>query len=110
MAPSSTRFIVSRTPKSYRQHRPDTTLSPFAAASAHVASTLRTPGPSTATGFSQKTCLPASTQALSWIGRKCGGGGQEHHVDAAIDELLVGVETDETVFGIDGDAVVGTAV
>ena len=30
-------------------------------------------GASTPTGFSAKTCLPASTAARRWIGRKCGG-------------------------------------
>ena len=38
-----------------------------------MASTLRTPGASTATGFSAKTCFPASMQALRCWGRKCGG-------------------------------------
>ena len=36
-------------------------------------STARTPGPSTATGFSMKTCLPASTAAAKCTGRKPGG-------------------------------------
>ena len=35
--------------------------------------TVRMPGRSTATGFSVKTCLPASTAALRCIGRKPGG-------------------------------------
>ena len=75
----------------------------FFSASAQVASTERTPGASTATGFSAKTCLPASTAALRWSGRKCGGVRQQHHVDAAGDHLLVGVEADEAVLGADID-------
>ena len=47
--------------------------SSFFFASSAVSSTLRTPGASTATGFSQKMCLPASTAAFRWIGRKWGG-------------------------------------
>ena len=35
--------------------------------------TERTPGGSTATGFSMKTCLPASIAALRCFGRKKGG-------------------------------------
>ena len=42
-------------------------------ASSQVSSTRRTPGASTATGFSAKTCLPASTAACRCSGRKCGG-------------------------------------
>ena len=38
-----------------------------------ASSTLRMPGPSTATGFSVKRFLPASTAASMWIGRKPGG-------------------------------------
>ena len=38
--------------------------------------TERTPTGSTATGFSMKTCLPASTAALRWIGRKPGGAAR----------------------------------
>ena len=46
---------------------------PFVLASSQVARTERTPGASTATGFSAKTCLPASTAARRCSGRKCGG-------------------------------------
>src|SRR5205085_39112 len=56
-----------------REHLPETTDRPFVFASAQVARTERTPGASTATGFSAKTCLPASTAALRCSGRKCGG-------------------------------------
>ncbi len=35
--------------------------------------TDRTPGASVAIGFSQKTCLPASTAAFRWKGRNPGG-------------------------------------
>ena len=76
IAPLSTRFIVSHTPWSYRQQRPETRLRFFFFASSAVASTLRTPGASTAMGFSQKTCLPASTAAFRCIGRKCGGSAR----------------------------------
>ena len=34
------------------------------------------PGASTATGFSQKTCLPASMAAFRCMGRKCGGSAR----------------------------------
>ena len=42
-------------------------------ASSAVSSTLRTPGASTATGFSQNTCLPAAMAAFRCAGRKWGG-------------------------------------
>ena len=44
-----------------------------AAASSAAARTRRTPGPSTAIGFSQKMCLPARTAASRCSGRKPGG-------------------------------------
>ena len=68
------RASSSRTrPDRTRQQRPETRFRFFFFASSAVASTLRTPGASTATGFSQKTCLPAATAAFRCIGRKCGG-------------------------------------
>ena len=36
---------------------------------------------------------------------KVWGGSQKHDVNTAIDELLVGVKADKTVFGIDGDTI-----
>ena len=60
-----------------------------------ASSTARTPGASTATGFSMKTCLPASTAAAKWIGPEARRRGQDHQVDARVDHLLVGVEADE---------------
>jgi len=51
-------------------------LSFLAAAASLVSSTERMPGASTATGFSQKTCLPASMAALRCLGRKWGGSAR----------------------------------
>ena len=50
--------------------------SPFFAASSEVAMTERTPSGSTATGFSVKTCLPASIAASRCAGRKKGGAAR----------------------------------
>ena len=43
-------------------------------------------------GFSQKTCLPASMAALRWVGPESRRCGQQHHIHAAVDDLLVGVQ------------------
>ena len=67
---------------------------PCFGAVAQVSRTERTPGASTAHGFSAKTCFPASTAAFRCSGRKCGGVTQEHHV-AMSDHVLVGIEADE---------------
>ena len=45
----------------------------LSAASSPARITRRTPGTSTAAGFSMKTCLPASIAAIRCCGRKCGG-------------------------------------
>jgi len=73
MAPSWTRFIASRMMGWRRQQKPLTSDRFFFLACSATACTLRTPGPSTAIGFSQKTCRPASMAAWRWIGRKPGG-------------------------------------
>ena len=46
---------------------------PFFFASWLAARTRRTPGASTATGFSMNTCFPALTAASNCAGRKPGG-------------------------------------
>ena len=48
-------------------------------------------------GFSQKTCLPASTAALSIVRDGMRGRRDQHHVHAAGEQLLVGVEADEAM-------------
>ena len=45
----------------------------FLLASSATSKQVRMPGPSTAIGFSVKTCLPAATAARRWVGRKPGG-------------------------------------
>ena len=52
---------------------PATRPSPFFFISSNDSRQLRTPAPSTATGFSAKMCLPAATAALMWPGRNAGG-------------------------------------
>ncbi len=73
MPPSWTRFSASTYPSSCRRCVPAPTPRPLAFAASAVASTERMPGPSTATGFSVKTFLPAATAASRWVGRKPGG-------------------------------------
>ena len=68
-----------------------------------VSSTERTPGASTATGFSAKTCLPASTAACRCSGRKCGGVQSSTTSTPLSISLLVGVEADEAALGGDVD-------
>ena len=58
-------------------------------------------GASTATGFSAKTCLPASTAARRWIGRKCGGVQSRTTSTPLSKQLAVGVEADEAMVGPD---------
>ena len=53
------------------------------------------PGTSTATGFSQKTCLPASTAARRWMRPEAGRRAEQHDIDAAVEQLLVAVEAVE---------------
>ena len=55
-----------------------------------------------AAGFSQKTCLPAPSAALEKHRVKVRRGGDQHHVHVAVDQLLVGVETDEAMGVVDG--------
>ena len=69
----------------------------FFFASSAVARTLRTPGASTATGFSQKTCLPASMAAFRCAGRKCGGSARITTSTSLCDQLLAGVESHEAM-------------
>ena len=64
-------------------------------ASSQAASTARTPGASTATGFSAKMCLPASTAALKCSGRKPGGVVSSTTSTLLAIHLLVGVEAGE---------------
>ena len=52
---------------------PATSPSPFFFISSNDSRQLRTPAPSTATGFSAKMCLPAATAALMCAGRNAGG-------------------------------------
>ena len=66
------RFLAEYLPDQ-RCCSPDTIDRPLALARSQAARTLRTPGASTATGFSMKTCLPASMAAWRWIGRNPGG-------------------------------------
>ncbi len=73
MAPSRTRFQTSTRAASRRSCVPVMTLNPRPAARSAVCITALTPGTSTATGFSMKRCLRASTTAAMCIGRKCGG-------------------------------------
>ena len=61
MAPSWIRFIVSMYFGSWRRCRPIATMRCCFLERSTAASTRRTPGASTATGFSMKTCL------LAWI-------------------------------------------
>ena len=56
-------------------------------------------GPSTATGFSVKTCLPASIAAARWIGRKPGGVARITRSQSVAMHLLVGVEAGERRLG-----------
>src|SRR5947207_1206358 len=53
-------------------------LSFFDFASSQALSTARTPGASTAMGFSAKTCLPAATAAWMCAGRKPGAAAGVH--------------------------------
>ena len=57
-----------------------------------VSSTERTPGASVAIGFSQNTCLLASMQAARCMRAEARRRGQQHHVHAAVDHLLEGVQ------------------
>ena len=59
------------------------------------------PGTSRPCGFSQKTCLPAATAALRMQGMEMRRQAHQHHVDAALDQLLVGVEADEAMVVVD---------
>ena len=68
IAPSLTRFIVSRTAGEYRQQRPETSDRFFSFALAAAAMLFFSPGTSSPCGFSQKTCLPASIAAVSITG------------------------------------------
>ena len=73
----------------------------FSLASRTVSNTRRTPGASTATGFSQKTCLPASIAAAEVPRTEVRRGGQDDDVDVGLHDLLVGVETGEAVVVVD---------
>ena len=73
IAPSWMRLIVSMYAAWWRRCVPATKPSLFCLRSRSVASTDRTPAGSTATGFSAKMCLPASTAAAMCTGRKPGG-------------------------------------
>ena len=75
----------------------------FFLASSAVSSTERTPGASTATGFSQKTCLPGLDRGLQMDRAEVRRRGQNHDIDAGGEHLLVGVEADEAAFGRDID-------
>src|SRR4028119_2248833 len=59
--------------ESYLKQKPETRERFFSCAFFAAIKTLRTPGASTATGFSQKTCLPAFIAAIKWSGRNDGG-------------------------------------
>ena len=65
---------------------------------------LLTPGTSTATGFSQKTCLPASTAARRCMRAEVRRRREQHDVDVA-DHALVGVEAGEACVRRDVDPV-----
>ena len=57
------------------------------------------PGASTQQGFSMKTCLPALMAACVVQRAEAGRRGLDDHVDAAVDRLLVGVQSDEDAVG-----------
>ena len=59
--------------------------------------TLRTPGASTATGFSTNVCLPFFDRVGQMLRPEVGRSGKDHDVDVAVDDFLVGVEADEDV-------------
>ena len=59
----------------------------------------RTPGPSTAIGFSVKMCLSGFDGRLEMNRPEAGRRGEDHHVGAAIDRLLIGIEADELPLG-----------
>ena len=59
------------------------------------------PGTSRPCGFSQKTCLPAATAAFEMHGMEMRSGGNQHHVDVALDQFLVGVEAEEAMLVVD---------
>ena len=71
---------------------------PFCFASAPAARMRRTPGASVASGFSMKTCLPASTAASKCPGRKPGGWPMTTTSTPLSISLLVGVQADELAF------------
>ncbi len=67
------------------------------------------PVPSTATGFSVKSCLPALIDGLDVQGAEARRRGQHHQV-AAVDHLLIGVEADEAALVGDVELVLGVLV
>ena len=73
MAPPWMRSIVSLYIALWWRCRPTPTLRFFSFAALAALRTRRTPGASTATGFSMKTCLPCSTAYSKCSGRKPGG-------------------------------------
>ncbi len=75
--------------------------SPFFFASAAVAMTSRTPGASTATGFSQKMCLPAATAFFKCCGAEAGRRGEDDDVDVRREHLVDRIEPDELVAFLD---------
>ncbi|MNL45298.1 hypothetical protein D3C87_1679320 [compost metagenome] len=72
-SPFKTRLNTPLLGKSYLKQNPETRARFLSFAFLAASNTLRTPGASTATGFSQNTCLPALIAAVNWSGRKAGG-------------------------------------
>ena len=64
-------------------------------ASSLAARKRRTPGASTATGFSAEDVLAGLHRGFEMHRAEAGRRGQDDEVGAAVDRLLVGVEADE---------------
>ena len=73
ICPSWIRWTVSLMRGVWRLCVPGMTPSFFSFAISPISMTLRTPTGSTATGFSKKTCFPASIAAVKCWGRNPGG-------------------------------------
>src|SRR5690606_11331810 len=85
IAPLCRREIISLFGREYRKQNPLTKHNFFSLASCIAASTWCKPGISTATGFSQKTCLPSFTANAKWAGLKFGG---EHNKTTSTFDLI----------------------
>lgn len=77
----------------------------FFLARRQVSRTERTPGASTATGFSAKMCFPFSDSVFEMSRAEVWRRAEQHDIDTAVDHFLISIEACELMVWFDGDPV-----